>query len=114
MGRLRNPADVPFHSQVRVARSGGILRSSRTGNRKVRSIDVQLKSVRQAVVELEIGSVLPKIRELGGLQTIKLIKKLEVPLSRLCYRRIVCVERQLCQQWLRATDHTQQNEQYSR
>ena len=98
MGSLRNAAEVPFHAQVDVAWTSGILRSNRAENRQIRSIDIQLESVRQSVIEFEIGGVLAKIGILRGLQTIKFIKELKVQCSWGSDRRIICVEGQLGQQ----------------
>lgn len=89
--------ELPFNSQIRVAPADGILRSDRPKDGEVRSIDIQLQVVRQSVVELVIGGILPDVRILK-LQCIQLIEELKVPFPSLRHRWIVSIEGELREQ----------------
>lgn len=61
---LRNVAKIPFHSQVGVTYTSGILHPNRAEDSQIWSIDIDLQSVREAVVDFEICSVLAEVRKL--------------------------------------------------
>src|SRR5258708_29426523 len=89
--------EVRLQPEVGVAdagvRTGRGLQGSKNG--KVGSVDVDLEIVRQPVIQAVIGGVLPEVRVQRMLKRVNLIEEFKVPLSPVCDRRIVCVERLL-------------------
>jgi len=74
---------------------------------EIRRVHIQLQVVRQAIVEFEIGGILPEIRVLK-LESVIFIKELEVPLSRLRDLGVIGIEGQLSMQRLDAAEHRDQ------
>ena len=99
--------ELPLHSQVGVAPAGGAWRSNSPEDGEVRSIDIQLQVVWQAIVELVVGGVLPDVGVLK-LQSIQFVEELKVPFPLLRNRGIVGIERELSEQRLRDRERAHQ------
>jgi hypothetical protein len=76
---------------------------------EVGRIYIQFQIVRQAIVEFEIGGVLPNVRVLK-LQGIVLIEELEVPFPSFGDPGVIGIKRQLSVLLLAEAEHTDQRE----
>ena len=100
--------EVPFDAQVEIACAAGTWNRQSASNGQIRSVDVNLQVVRQAVVQLVVSGVLAEIRILGMLKAIVLIEEFKVPLALLSDGRIIRVKGQLGRQGTRDADRAKQ------
>jgi hypothetical protein len=79
-------------------------------DREIGHIDIELKIVRQAIIKLEIGGVLPHIRVLK-LKRVVLIEELEVPFATVGGPGVIRIEGQLSVKMRRETDQERQRQE---
>ena len=82
----------PLQPEIGIAAAHGIRRAYSSEDGQIRGIDVPLQVERQPVIQFIVGGILFEIWILF-LKSVKFVKKLEVPFSRLGDRRIIRVER---------------------
>lgn len=83
-----------FDAEVSVSKTVGRGVSFNPVNGQIREVHIDLKAMRQAIVELEIRCVLSFIWVLK-LETVILVEELQMALSGFRYRRVIGVEGQL-------------------
>jgi hypothetical protein len=101
---------VPLDSQVRVPPATGGWLSRGSLNVEVRDIYIEFQIVRQTIVELEVGGILPDIRVLK-LQGVVFIEEFEVPFSLFGNPGVIGIKRQLSVLLLAEAEHTGQWQQ---
>ena len=97
--------EAPLDSHIRVPHTSGAQVPCGSLNDEIGGIYIQFQIVRKAIVELEIGGVLPHIRVLK-LEGVIFIEELEVPFSSLGDPGVIGIERQLSVQLLAEAEHT--------
>ena len=95
----------PLYSKVGVAKAAGGLAPLGPQDGEIGDIEIEFQFVRQAIVELEIGGVLPDIRVLK-LQSVIFIEELEVPFSSVGDPGVIGIKRQLSVLLLAEAEHT--------
>src|ERR1700760_357733 len=83
-----------FDAEVSVSKTVGRGISFNPVNGEIREVHIDLKAMRQAIVELEVRRVLSFIWVLK-LETVILVEELQMALSGFRYRRVIGVEGQL-------------------
>src|SRR5581483_7490542 len=93
------PAKVVFESEVGVADAGGGARTgaSRVEDHQQRAFNAHLKSIKQTVVQFEVGGVLSQVREGGALEAIKFIAEFEMKPALRRDIRVVGIKRLLAE-----------------